>query len=343
MKIFKKITILGMAFVLCIGSLTACTKVRFTKGFDKDEVFRIENESCHLPEMMVYLTTTQNQYESVYGEEIWNTDFNQITLTENVKEIVLAKIAQIKTMYLLAKSKDTTLTEEENALVEVVAKEYFASLNETEVSLMGVNLDTIKKLYHQYAMANKVYQEIIQDINPEISDDEARTITVQHILANKQPEGATTNPETAKAQAYQKASEAQQKATAGEQTFEELATKYSEDENITLSFGKGVMEPEIEQASFQLETNEISPVIETESAYHVIKCITTFNREETDANKLKIVEQRRKEAFAQEYDVYVNSLVRSLNDEVWENVDFIHDSKVTTSNFFDTYMKHFTE
>ena len=74
-----------------------------------------------------------------------------------------------------------------------------------------------------------------------------------------------------------------------------------------------------------------------------MKCITTFNREETDANKLKIVEQRRKEAFAQEYDVFVNSLVRSLNEEVWENVAFIHDTKVTTLNFFDTYMAHFTE
>ena len=332
-----------MIFVLCIGSLSACTKVRFTKGFGKDEVFRIENESCNLSEMMVYLTTTQNQYESVYGEEIWNTNFNEITLTDNVKDTVLAKIAQIKTMYLLAKSKEITLTEEENALVEVAAKEYYNSLNETERTLMGVDLDTIKKLYNQYAMADKVYLDIIQDINPEISDDEARTITVQHILAYKQPEGATTNPETSKAQAYQKALDAQQKAVAGEQTFEELATKYSEDENITISFGKGVMEAEIEQASFQLETNEISPVIETETAYHVMKCITTFNREETDANKLKIVEQRRKEAFAQEYDVFVNSLVRSLNEEVWENVAFIHDTKVTTLNFFDTYMAHFTE
>lgn len=343
MKIFRKITILGTIFVLCIGSLSACTKVRFTKGFDKDEVFRIENESCNLAEMMVYLTTTQNQYESVYGEEIWNTNFNEITLTDNVKDTVLAKIAQIKTMYLLAKSKNITLTEEENALVEVAAKEYYNSLNEAERTLMGVDLDTIKKLYNQYAMADKVYLDIIQDINPEISDDEARTITVQHILANKQPEGATTNPETAKAQAYQKALDAQQKAVAGEQTFEELATKYSEDENITISFGKGVMEAEIEQASFLLETNEISPVIETESAYHVIKCITTFNREETDANKLKIVEQRRKEAFAQEYDVFVNSLVRSLNEELWDKVAFIHDTKVTTSNFFDTYMAYFTE
>ena len=46
------------------------TKVILTTGFDKDEVFRIETSSCSLPELMVYLTTIQNRYESVYGREI---------------------------------------------------------------------------------------------------------------------------------------------------------------------------------------------------------------------------------------------------------------------------------
>lgn len=47
------------------------TKVVLTTGFDKDEIFRIETISCTVPEVMVYLTNAQNQYESVYGSEIW--------------------------------------------------------------------------------------------------------------------------------------------------------------------------------------------------------------------------------------------------------------------------------
>ena len=47
---------------------------------------------------------------------------------------------------------------------------------------MGVTEETVTGLYAEYALANKVYQFIIRDINPEISDDEARTITVQHVL-----------------------------------------------------------------------------------------------------------------------------------------------------------------
>lgn len=45
----------------------------------------------------------------------------------------------------------------------------------------------MENLYREYAMADKVYQLIIQDINPEISDDEARKITVQQIFLQQHP------------------------------------------------------------------------------------------------------------------------------------------------------------
>lgn len=83
-------------------------KVVLTTGLEKDEVFRIEDVSCRVPEIMVYLTNTQNQYEQVYGDEIWETSVDGVTLEENVKDIVLAKIARIKTLNLMAKENDVT-------------------------------------------------------------------------------------------------------------------------------------------------------------------------------------------------------------------------------------------
>lgn len=337
-----------MAAVLCLAALTGCGKdgarVIFTTGLGKDEVFRVGDEYCRLPELMVYLTTTQNQYESVYGEQIWNTSRDGVTLEENVKETVLARIAQIKTMYLLAKEKGVELTEGENSLVDQAAGEYFGSLNEAEVEKLGVTQEIIRKLYMEYAMADKVYRQIIKDINPEISDDEARTITVQHILFktySKGADGRIPYSESSRQEAYRQASEVRAMAADGEHSFEELAAKYSEDTNITYSFGKGEMDPAVEEAAFQLETNEVSQVVESASGYHIIKCLSTFNREETDANKVKIVEQRRKEVFGQEYDEFVETLVRKLNDELWESIGLIHDSQVTTESFFDVYTKYF--
>lgn len=349
----NRIKAVTAVLMLCIMvfHLTGCgsnhadsVKVVLTTGFGKDEIFRIETVSCTLPEIMVYLTNIQNQYESAYGEEIWNIDLGGMTLEENVKDIALAQIAQIKTMNLMAKQYQVELAEEERQQVRNAAKAYFGSLNETEIGAMGVSEDTIDSLYTEYAVAKKVYQYIIKDINPEISDDEARTITVQHILLKTYALDGTGQKieytQNAREDAYKTACEVWDKAAAGED-FDELIRHYSEDDKSTYSFGKGEMDPAFEKAAFNLGTGEISDIVESEYGYHIIKCISTFDKSETDSNKVKIVEQRKEEVFGQEYDAFVGTLTRKLNDELWENVHFIHDEQVVTSDFFDVYNDYF--
>lgn len=350
MRSWRKIAAAGV-LVLMLGLLTSCsgdgTKVVFTTGFGKNEVFRIGSASCTVPELMVYLTTTQNQYESVYGAEVWDVSLDGVTLEENVKETVLAKIAQIKTMYLLAEEKQVALESAEEEKISQAAEEYFASLSDREKELMGVDEATVRKLYTEYALANKVYVDIIQDVNPEISDDEARTIVVQHILLRTSTvDGAGNRADyntDLKQAVYEKACEIRELAVSGEQDFVELASKYSEDSTITYSFGKGEMDAAFEEAAFRLETGEISQVIETNAGYHIIMCISTFDREQTDLNKLEIVEERRREVFGEEYDAFVETLVRQLNTKLWEEIRLIHDEEVDTTNFFEVYSKYFPD
>ena len=348
---WKKLAGAAASAVLLLCMLCGCaqesgagTKVVLTTGFDRDEVFRVGTGRCTLPEIMVYLTNMQNRYESVYGPEIWDTDVNGVTLEQNVKDIALAQIARIKTMNLMAVQYAVELDEEEKAQAENAAQTYYASLNDTERELMGVTEATIRNLYAEFALAEKVYRYTIKDINPEISDDEARTITVQHILFKTYATDGTGKKieytERAKKEAYRQACEVLAMAREGED-FDELIRHYSEDEKSTYSFGKGEMDEAFETAAFNLGKDEISDVVETEYGYHIIKCLNTFDREETDANKVKIVDERRAEAFGQEYDAYVETLTRNLNRELWDSVTFIHDEDVKTMDFFDVYAAYF--
>lgn len=320
-------------------------KVVLTTGFEKNEVFRIEDVSCMLPEIMVYLTNTQNQYEQVYGEEIWETGVGDVTLEENVKDIVLAKIARIKTLNLMAKKNNVTLNEAEMNKVKVAADEYYDSLSENERDVLDIDKALITNLYKECALADKVCEYILEDINPEVSDDEARIVTVEHIFMKTYMLDGTGKKvpytEAMKQKVYDEMKDVLEMAQSGEHSFKSLMDEYNEAELNTISFGKGEVDIAFEEAAFNMETNELSGIVEGEDGYYIIKCINTFDREETDANKLKIMEERREEAFYQEYENFVASLTRDLNEKLWEDVEFLHDEQVTTSSFFSIYDKYF--
>lgn len=97
------------------------------------------------------------------------------------REQVLTQLARIKVMNLLAQKKEVTLDDKEKERAAAAGREYFTSLNSAEVTALNVTQDLITKMYEEYALAEKVYQTIVENVNPEVSDDEARTITVDMI------------------------------------------------------------------------------------------------------------------------------------------------------------------
>ena len=350
MKYCKKIScvllIVGMMLSLAGCGEGENKKIVLTTGFEKNEVFRIEDISCMKPEIMVYLTNTQNQYEQVYGEEIWETSVGDVTLEENVKDIVLAKIARIKTLNLMAEEYDVTLNEAEMNKVKVAADEYYDSLSETEKDVLDIDKALITSLYKECAIADKVCEAILEDINPEVSDDEARIVTVEHIFMKTYMLDGTGQKvpytDAMKQKVYNEMQDVLEKAQSGEYSFKSLMDEYNEAELNTLSFGKGEVDKAFEDAAFNMDTGELSCIVEGEEGYYLIKCINTIDKEETDANKLKIIERRREEAFYEQYESFVTTLTRDLNEKLWKDIGFIHEEGVTTNSFFTIYDKYFS-
>lgn len=344
-----KISYVAIYILLLAVLLSGCgkannTKIVLTTGFGKDEVFKIGDANCTMPEIMVYLTNLQNQYEDIYGERIWETSVRGKTLSDNVKEVALSRIAQIKTMSLLAANQGVVLDDKEQEKVNNIADIYYDSLTNQEIETMQIDRDIILKLYEEYALATKIYENTISDVNPEISDDEARTITVQHIFIktyNYDDDGNKVGYNSEhRSEARALAQELRQRIADGEE-FEVLAREYSDDEEVTVSFGKGEKDMAFEVAAFDLGIDELSEVVETEFGYQIIRCLSTFNREITDENKIKIVEKRKQEVFSEVYEEFANGLTKALNQELWDSVEFANGNNITTHNFFEIFNENY--
>lgn len=342
----KKIQVIlaGMLIVCSAMLMSACTdgKVVLTTGFGSNEVFRVGSEKAGTSEWMLYLTNIANQYGAVYGDDLWSMQAEEgVTMLDNCKQVALAQLSQVKAMKLLAKEYALELTEEEAALAESAAAEYVATLTDTEKEVLGIaDGAVVEKIYREKLLADKLYAYLIRDVNPEISDDEARIITVQHILLKTYTVDEHGNREElddeACAKVYEKAQKIYEMAVEGE-SFDALISKYSEDSKGTYSFGIGDLDAQFEEAAFALATGEIAPVIKTSHGYHIIKCISTLDREQTDLNKTKLLLSRKQEVFGDTYNQFVAQLDKQENREVIVAAQLPDRSQTDTTELFTIY------
>ena len=339
-------TILIMVMLLAGCGDLSDVRVVMSVGMSKDEVFRVDDMTCSRTEMLVYISNIAGEYVDVYGRDIFEASVEGETLGENIKQLALAKVSQVKVINLLARERGVEPTEELLGVIDGATDEYLESISDEVLSRYQIDRDTIYEMYYEYGMSKLMYGTIIKDINPEISDDEARTITVEHILLKTFDIDENGNrvelDSFTKEEKKRLAEELVQRIEGGE-NFETLAAEYSEDENLTYAFGKGEMDAVFENAAFNLSGGEVSGVVETEFGYHIIKCISTFNREITDENKVKILKNRRDQAFRDIYDDFEENVSRELNDRVFDSLSDMKDERIGLKNFFDVFENRWNE
>ena len=338
----KKLAVFCLIGLMSMGTLTGCskdTKLVFTTGLSGNQIFKIGSTKCTMPEAMIYLTTFYNQYADIYGQEMWNYDFGGVSLEEHVKDVVISKLAQIKVMNLMAEERGIELTKEEKEQVSAAADCYYDQLEESLKETEKISKEIVEMVYFEYALANKVYTTITETADMEISDDEARTVTVQSIyfqnwkmLGNER----TLMGENELEKVEKTAQDVVKRIENGED-FEMLASQYSDDKQLVKNYARGSVEAHFEEILFSMAEGDISGVIETADGFCIVKCISTMDFDATQANKLVLAKQRKQETFSNAYKEIATNTHSQFKDKQWNAIVLNEETHITDANFFDIY------
>lgn len=321
------------ALTLISTTLTGCTIgnteiVLNMNWVGRNHVFSINGDRCTKEEARLYLCNYQNLYGKAYGIDLWEYDYSKLdegeTLEDYVKDVTLSELVNVMCMEQLAKQQGLSLTEGELDKVADAAQEYYDSLSREERSYIGLDKKKIREYYEKYALAQKLYNSLIQGINEEVSDDEARIIRIQQIYVK--------GKETAQL--------VQQKLAGGE-SFTTLASNYNEADVIEKNLGRGVYPEEVDEVVFHLDNEEVSNMIETKDGYYFIKCLNKYDEQLTEANKENIIVKRRKEQFEDKFMEFVENSQFELNEKAWKNIKVDTSGDITTNSFFTIYEKYF--
>lgn len=309
------------AGLLCIAMLTGCGGGLPIASEAK------ATDSYSLPQSMIIVATERNRYQQVYTDEIWTVTLDdgssfQSYLLGQVQEF----LQNLKTMTLLAQDQDITLTNAEKDQIRRLADAYYEGLTEADIAYMSITPEDVLNLYQEYHLANKVVNELTRELDLEVSDSDAKVITIQQI----QLADADT------------AAEVYTQVTAEDSDFAAIAKANSTDSQIERQLGRGEASASLEQAAFALETGQISPVVSSDGSYYIIKCVNDYDEAATLERKTWIYNERKNQVFQQIYNQFQVDHDLAFSDEIWQNITFSTSDQSTTTNFFQLYHKEFS-
>lgn len=316
----------GVLKILKLFLLTLCTcgLLGCSDGAVLTSPFQSE-KGYSSAQIQMLATTEKNRYEAIYTKELWTAEIG--TTGERFDSYFKTQLQQfmdeMKVMNLLAEEKGISASQQEQSAMEQAAKEYYEALSAEDITRMGITQEEAASFYLDYCVAQKLVRELTDSMNLEVSDSEAKVITLL--------QAEFTDAETAeefRKEVLQEGADFE-RCAAGRQL---VCTERS--------LGRREETKEYEEIVFSLETEEISPVIEENGLCYVVKCINSYDRERTAERKEQIYEQRRQNAFRELYDSCRDEVKIVYSGDPFEKLDLEGISCEAEADFFEIYKKY---
>lgn len=281
------------------------------------------------PELMVIVATERNRYQQIYTDEIWNVavDADGTTFQDYLLEQIRLFAADLQVIGAMAEEYGISLDSGEKEQLRRLSRDYYSQLSDGDKAYMGADQTDVLELYERYHLASKTVTELTKHADLEISDSEAKVIQIQQIVL---ADAGT-------------AQEVLEQVTAEGADFASIAKTVSIEEEIQRELGRGQDGTAVEDAAFQLEKDEISPVIESGGKYYILKCICDYDQDATLKRKEELSLLRRDQAFRSVYDSFLAEHPVEIPEQVWQDIRCETEEDTSTTNFFELYKEYFPD
>lgn len=315
----KGVLLLLVLLCFCTGLLFGCSQ-----GTVLPESRRSE-KGYSAAQIRMIASTEKNRYEALCTEEIWQAEVGEQreSFEHYLKTQLQSFMDEMKVMNLLAAERDISLTPQEQTAMAEASEEYYQALSDKDIARMELSLEEVQALYADYCLAEKLVTELTGALSLEVSDSEAKVITILQAEAKGE-----------------EAAEAFLTAVLAEGAdFERCAAE----RGLLVTerkLGRKEEGADYELAVFSLETGEISSVIAENGAYYVVKCLNSYDREATAERKERIYEGRRQKAFRDLYDSYREDIRIVYSGDPFEKLEMKSERCEAAADFFAIYETH---
>lgn len=301
--------------------------MQFSVGNSMSTAFQIGDMKCPREEAYVYLLNYKNLYSTIENQNLWSGAFDGTRLQSSLKTSCVDLLSEVYILNLYAKENEIALSESDLGKLQTAAKEYYDSLSAEEKKFCGVREKDIYDMYGRYALAEKVYSTLMETVDEEVSEDEARIMRA-YVL------------HTTDASAAAAAEAALQAGT----SFDTVLATYGDGDKSELSFGRNTYPAEVEDVIFRLENDEVSPLLSVGNDWYIVRCVNKYDETLSEENKTKILADRKSSVLNDLFQTADDKYYSRINQSFWESISLSPETDgMETQDYFlilDKYYKY---
>jgi len=317
---FKKIFTITLA--MCI-ILTGCAKLPERTIQEEPE----EVASYNAGQMYVVLSSRKSEVRDVYTDNIFDVAVNDagMTYASSFNDMVKDYIEKVHVMTQMASEREISLSAEEMKTVEDEASMYMEEF-EKSGNTYEITAEDIEKIKADLIVIDKLREKIIEQSDIEVSESDARVLDAWRIeCEDSESAYATLDEINANPDA----------------DFKSIARRNSINSEIQIQVARGELGDTIDEILFNLEDDEISPVIPVDGKYYIFKCITGYDEEATAAHKEEMAKEREARAVGIKYEEYVAEHPFTLDEETWNEAIKMCNENPVVPDVYKTPDKEF--